>query len=141
MQLDRISPVTDDPESAPFFAAAREGRLAVRICDHCSNGIFPPTVHCPSCGSFDTPWRDVRGSGSLYSWTTVTHAVHPGYPVPYTIVVVQLDDVTRVKMPGMLPGAPALEADMAMAAWFETLADGVVIPQWKPASTLSSPDR
>ncbi len=132
MVSPRISPNVDDPESAPFFAAARDHRLVVRRCADCGNGIHTPSAHCPFCDSWNTDWCDVRGAATLYSWTTVVHQVHPGYPTPYTIVVVALSDVPHVHMVGMLPGAPPLTPGMAMTVWFDTLEDGVVIPQWKP---------
>lgn len=133
MTAARISPFTQDPESAPFFQAAREHRLVVRRCLDCANGIHTPTVHCPHCGSWNTDWRESSGDATLYTWTTVTHQVHPGYPVPYTVIVVQLDDTPHARMVGMLPGAPELEAGMRMKVWFDTLHDGVVIPQWQLA--------
>ena len=133
MSEPRISPVTDDPESAPFFEAAREHILVVRQCLDCGNGIHTPSVHCPFCGSWNTDWRQSNGDAILYSWTTVVHQVHPGYPTPYTVVVVSLNDVPHVHMIGMLPGEPKLEAGMPMAVWFDTLESGVVLPQWAPA--------
>ena len=133
MSASRISPNTEDPESAPFFAAAREHRLVVRQCLDCGNGIHTPSVHCPFCGSWNTEWGPSTGDATLYSWTTVVHQVHPGYPTPYTIVVVALDDVPHAHMVGMVSGAPELEAGMPMKLWFDTLEDGVVLPQWKPA--------
>lgn len=132
MSATRISPVTDDPESAPFFAAAAENRLVVRCCTDCGAGIFPASVHCPKCGSFATRWKDLPGTARLYTWSTIHNQVHPGYPTPYTVIIVQVDGAPGVKMPGMLPGVPPLQADMPMQVWFEKLPDGVVIPQWKP---------
>jgi hypothetical protein len=61
----------------------------------------------------------------------VEHQVHPAFPVPYTIVLVQLDDAPA-RLIGHLPGAPELVEGQAMKVWFETLEDGVVLPQWKP---------
>lgn len=133
MNPDRISPVTTDPDTAPMFAAAREGRLLVRCCTACAQGLFPPTAHCPACGSTDTQWREVAGTARLYAWTTVHHPIHPGYPVPYTIVLVSLDDLPEVKMPGLMAGEHALHAGMPMRVWFEALADGAVVPQWTTA--------
>ena len=133
MTAERVSPFTHDPESAPFFAAARERRLVVRQCLDCGNGLHTPTVHCPFCGSWNTDWRESNGEATLYSWTTVMHQVHPAFPVPYTIVVIALRDKPHAHMVGMLPGAPELQAGMPMKLWFESLPDGAVLPQWKPA--------
>ena len=62
----------------------------------------------------------MSGRGRLYSWTTVEHQVHPAYPVPYTIVLVELDDEPGVRLIGYLPGAPELTEGQPMQVWFET---------------------
>src|SRR5262249_316724 len=81
------------------------------------------------------------GRGHLYSWTTAEHQVHPGFPVPYTVVLVQLDDVPA-RFIGYLPGEPELREGQPMEVWFESLEDGVVLPQWRPvASRLAPPPR
>jgi len=125
-------PYTRDHDTRGFFEAAREGRLVFRACRACGKGLHPPTTFCPYCGSGDTAWREARGTGTLHAWTTVTHTIHPGHPAPYTVVLVQLDDCAEVRLVGRLDGAPELRAGMAMEVWFETVADGVVLPQWRP---------
>jgi uncharacterized OB-fold protein len=125
-------PVTDDRETGPFFAAAAQGKLSVKACRNCSKGIHPPVPHCPYCGSADTGWREVTGSGTLHSWSTVAHQVHPDFPVPYTLVVVQLDDVPEIRLIGRIGGEPELRVDQPMALCFEQLAEGVAIPNWSP---------
>jgi uncharacterized OB-fold protein len=76
----------------------------------------------------------VSGRGRLCSWTTTEHQVHPAYPVPYTIVLVELEEDPSVRLVGYLPGSPALTDGQVMQVWFEQLDDGVVLPQWEPAS-------
>ena len=132
MAVDRLIPVTDDHDTGGFFAAARNGELAVRACNACDTVLHVPTAHCHACGSWDGRWQAVGGTGTLYTWTVVTHQVHPSYPVPYTVVLVELDDRPGVRLVGHLPGTPTLEAGMPMEVWFETIADDVVLPQWRP---------
>jgi uncharacterized protein len=52
--------------------------------------------------------------------------------VPYTIVLVELDDHPGVRFVGYLAGAPQLTDGQPMRVWFEQLDDGVVLPQWAP---------
>jgi uncharacterized protein len=132
MSSSRMLPYTKDRDTQGFFDAAREQRLVFRACKPCGKGLHPPTAYCPYCGSGDTHWREATGRGRLHSWTTVTHAIHPGYPVPYTVVLVQLDDSPEVRLVGRLDGAPPLEAGVPMQVWFEQLTDDVVLPQWRP---------
>jgi uncharacterized OB-fold protein len=89
-------------------------------------------AHCHACGSWDTRWDSVSGRATLYSWTVVNHQVHPAFPVPYTIVLVDLDDHPGVRFVGHLAGAPDLSAGQAMRVRFEELEDGTVLPDWEP---------
>jgi uncharacterized OB-fold protein len=53
--------------------------------------------------------------------------------VPYTIVLVELEDVPEARLVGYLPGRPELAAGMPMRAWFEPVDDdGTRLPQWRP---------
>ncbi|MDB5429834.1 MAG: hypothetical protein JWP35_950 [Caulobacter sp.] len=127
-----IQPNTEDRETGPFFAAAAEGRLVFRVCNDCGHATQPPTEHCPWCGGWNTEWRQAQGRGRLHTWTTVTHQIHPDYPTPFTLVVVELDETPDVRLMGRLDGAPVLTAGQPMEVWFEKLNDDVALPQWRP---------
>jgi uncharacterized OB-fold protein len=133
MGAHSLLPYVEDRETAGFFEAAAEGRLVYRACNDCQHALHPPTDHCPHCGGWNTAWRDAGGRGRLHSWTTVTHQIHPDFPAPYTLVVVELLDAPEVRLMGRLDGAPELSPDMPMEVWFERLGEGSVLPQWKPA--------
>jgi uncharacterized protein len=128
----RLLPVGDDRDTGGFFEAARRGELAVRVCSGCGAFLHVPRAYCRTCGSWEGEWRVVAGTGTLHSWTVVDHQVHPGYPVPYTIVLVDLDAAPGVRLVGDLPGSPDLQPGMPMRISFDEPADGVVVPQWKP---------
>jgi uncharacterized protein len=129
---ERLLPVTDDHDTAGFFDGAKRGELVVRRCNGCGTVLHVPVAYCHTCGSWDTSWTPVSGEGHVVSWTTAEHQVHPAYPVPYTIVLVELDDEPGVRFVSYLPGAPQLTDGQAMRVWFEELDDGVVLPQWTP---------
>jgi uncharacterized OB-fold protein len=133
----RLIPVDDDIDTGGFFEAARRGVLAVRRCNSCDAVLHMPRMYCRHCGSWIGRWQEVAPSGRLYSWTTVTHQVHPAYLVPYTVVVVDLDDFPGTRFVGSLQGAPALQAGDRMVAYFDEVGevDGrmVVMPNWRVA--------
>ena len=124
-------PVLDDRETKPFFDAAAEGRLVFRACGDCGRGIHPPTAHCPWCGSWNTAWRDAKGTGTIHTWTVVAHPIHPAFETPYTLIAVQLDDARDVRMMGRLDGAVDLTVGTPVEVWFEPLAGGGALPQWR----------
>jgi len=128
----KMIPNINDRDTGAFFQAAAEQRLVYLCCENCAHAIHPPTAHCPHCGSSNTTWHNAVGTGTLYAWTVVAHQVHPDYPVPYTVVVVKLDDAHEVRLVGRIDGTPELQFDMPMQVCFETLAPGVVLPQWRP---------
>jgi uncharacterized protein len=127
----RLLPVDDDVDTGGFFAAARRGQLAIRRCNGCDAVLHLPRAYCHACGSWEGRWAPVAGTGTLHSWTVVEHQVHPAFPVPYTVVLVQLDDVAA-RLVGWLPDRPPLAPGQPMRVWFEEL-DGAVLPQWAPA--------
>ena len=130
----RLIPVDDDLDTGGIFAAAKRGQIAVRRCNGCDAVLHVPVAYCRHCGSWDGRWQDVAGRATLYSWTVVEHQVHPAYPVPYTVVVVDLDELPGTHMLGRIDGAPELHAGQPMEAWFEEIG-GTVVPQWRPASS------
>ena len=124
-------PVTDDRDTGPFFEAARECRLAYAACDQCRRAIHPPMPWCPHCGG-RIGWRTASGRATLYGFTLVEHQIHPAFPTPYTVVLVELADSQDVRLVGHLAGKHELRIGQPMEVWFEDKGDGVVLPQWRP---------
>ena len=130
----RLLPVDDDLDTGGFFEAARRGAIAIRRCNGCDAVLHVPLAYCRHCGSWDTRWEDVAGTATVHSWTVVHHQVHPAYPVPYTVVLVDLDDLPGTHLVGRLDGTPDLRVDQPMVAWFEEVGEGVVLPNWRPVA-------
>ncbi len=74
-------------------------------------------------------------TAQLVSWTVAEHQVHPAFPVPYTLVLVELDEAPGVRLAGYLPGRPTLHAGMAMRAEFQRPQDSVTLVNWIPTSS------
>jgi uncharacterized OB-fold protein len=138
MATPRLLPVDDDLDTGGFFEAARRHELVIRVCNACEAVLHMPRAYCHTCGSWDGRWQPVAPSGSVYSWTVVAHQVHPAYPVPYTVVLVELDELPAARLVGYLDGTPELTAGQPVEAWFETLDEGVVLPQWRLATREES---
>jgi uncharacterized OB-fold protein len=128
-------PVIDDLDTKGFWDAAHRGAVAVRACEACGLVLHPPRGICSRCHSIRTVWRDVAPTATLISWTIVRQSVHPGFPAPYAIVVVALDDEPGVRLVGRITDTPALKVGMAMHATFEAVNEDVCLVQWLPTAT------
>lgn len=138
--MTKLRPETHDPLTGGFFDAAREGRLTVQRCGTCGEHQHPPRPRCISCSGTTLEWADVPHRGTVHSWTVVEHQIHPAFPTPFTVVLVDVvpqwsDDAVRFV--GRLPGRPMLEAGDDVQVVFSDMGDGVVLPDW---SLVDGPD-
>ena len=107
--------------------------MALRYCAGCGAVLHLPRAYCWHCGGWDTGYRAVAPRARVYSWTVVEHQVHPAYPVPYTVALVELADEPAARLVTFLPGRPALHPGQELRACFERLENGTVLVQWRPA--------
>lgn len=125
-------PVLSDPDTAGFWLAAQLCEVAVCACANCGHVLHLPRSYCHICRSWTVEWKPVAPKACLVSWTVVEHQVHPAFPVPYTLVLVELDEAPGVRLAGYLEGRPDLRAGLPMRADFVAPADGVTLVNWVP---------
>jgi len=92
-----------DEDSAGFWAAARDGRIALCRCTECRGWLARPLERCGRCAA-PTSFEEVAGAGTIYSYIVVHHASVPAFAhmVPYVIALVEFDEGPR--LPGILLG-------------------------------------
>jgi uncharacterized protein len=97
MSDDFPVPVPDE-DDAEWWSCLEQGRLMVAACATCGARWGRPLPGCPSCGGEQVSLVETAGRGSVYSWVTVRRALDPAFEesVPYTVLVVDLDDGGRV---------------------------------------------
>jgi len=78
-------PAVTDLAMAPYWEAAREGRLLFRHCHQCNRSHYYPRPLCPFCLSSDGEWREASGEATVYSWSVERRAA-----TPYAIAFVTL---------------------------------------------------
>ena len=83
---------------APFFAAARDGRLVVQRCSDCALLRFPARELCSGCLSTASTWVEVSGRGEVFSFNVMHQVYHPAFAaeVPYAVVVVRLAEGVKL---------------------------------------------
>jgi uncharacterized OB-fold protein len=122
-----VLPVVDDRDTGGFFQAAAEGRLTVRRCTGCDAVLHMPVSYCRHCGSTEGRWDEVAPTGRVYSYTVVTHQVHPDFAVPYTVVLIELDDVPEARLVGRIDGRADVHIGLRLVAEL-----GGPVPTWRP---------
>ena len=92
-----------DADSAGFWEATREGRIALCRCTGCGAWLARPLERCNQCAA-PTAFEPVAGTGSVYSYIVVHHPAVPAFAhlVPYVIALVEFDEGPR--LPGILLG-------------------------------------
>jgi hypothetical protein len=80
------------PLSAPYWQAAREGRLVVQRCAACGHRQLYPRSLCTECSSERVEWMDASGRGRVKSFTVIRRAVSAAYEpeVPYVVALIEL---------------------------------------------------
>ncbi len=129
---DRVLPRKNDRDTGGFFEAADRRELVYRACADCGAVSNPPRARCAACGGWNTAWKQASGKARLRTWSVVHQQVHPAFPAPYTIVVVELDDAPGIRYVGYMDGAHDLHDGQAMRVRFEPTEDGGALPLWIP---------
>src|SRR5262245_10912134 len=132
-----------DPHNEAFFTS---GKLLLQKCSGCGTVQHPPEDVCHRCQGTAFVAREVAPRGSVYSYTVVRHPTHPGLSksIPYTIVLVSLDELPQVRITGNLPDLPPenLRVGLSVNAISEETRDDaghtLHLPQWVPAQEVRS---
>jgi hypothetical protein len=84
--------------SRPFWEALTRHEVQIQQCSDCEAWIYYPRAFCPECLSPDLEWKQVSGSGTLYSFTIARRPTAPFWAdeVPQLIAVVELDEGPRL---------------------------------------------
>ena len=110
--------------SAPYWAAAAEGRLVLQTCSACGAVRHYPRLLCDQCYSGEFDWTQASGEGRVHSWTVAHHPFHPAFAeeLPYTLVTVDLIEGPRAL--GRWQSATPPSIGLSTVGRFRTCPDG-----------------
>lgn len=120
-------------EEKTYFDEAKAGRLVYQRCRACQEVIFYPRVVCPTCMSEDLAFEPSVGRGTIYSHTTLYRAGHPAFAedVPYTIVLVDLDEGFRV-IADLVDSPPEdISVGLPVEVFFDPVTEDFTVPRFR----------
>ena len=85
-----------DPTTEPFWQACAARRLTVQRCASCGASQLYPRPFCLACEGRDLGWAEAKGTGTIYSLTTVRLPVVDDLKPPYLLALVDLDEGPRL---------------------------------------------
>lgn len=90
---------------APYLEGVARGVIRYQSCEGCGAAQTLTRYACMRCGSQRLAWRDAAGTGTVHAITAVMRAPSDEFRAltPYTLVLVDLDEGSRVMAHG-LPG-------------------------------------
>ena len=120
--------------SKPFWDACREERLLVQRCEDCGTYVFIPQPCCGNCLSENLEWVESSGRGTLSSFTTVHRPQQPSFEVPYTVVIVELEEGYHMlsNLVGVEPEDVAIGTPLEVV--FEKRSDEITLPLFRPST-------
>jgi uncharacterized OB-fold protein len=121
-----------DALTRPFWDHARQGKLAMQVCDDCADVHFPPTPVCPACLSDHQSWQIVSGDGVLESWIDLHRAYWPGFTddLPYRVCIVKLAEGPLLASNLVGPSEDA-KLHALVRVTFEQVTDEITLPKFK----------
>ncbi len=127
-----------------FYAAAKRHELHIQRCADCETFRFPPQRMCASCHSSDAEWAQVRGTGTIRTFTII-RSLEPravpmfswpadGYPI--VVIIVELSDAAGVHVVSNIVNCDPEEVRVGMEVEvvFDDVTDEITLPKFRPRS-------
>jgi uncharacterized OB-fold protein len=120
-------------ETAPYWAAAKSGRLVIQRCPACARYQFYPRPFCTACLCDELEWVDASGRGQIYTYTICRIPANPAMAekVPYAMAVVDLAEGVRMLTQIVDSDLDQVRIGAPVQAVFEPISDDITLPQFK----------
>jgi uncharacterized OB-fold protein len=118
--------------SRPYWEGCARGELLFQRCGRCHGITHTPAVLCAHCCARELTWEPSAGRGSVYSWTTVWRPQTPAFTVPYTAVIVEMDEGWQMLSNLIGCEHDAVYVGMPVEVEFHPLDDEITLPYFRP---------
>jgi uncharacterized OB-fold protein len=124
-----------EPNSAPFWEGARQGRLMLPRCTNCNRVHWYPRLLCPFCHAREIEWIEASGEGRVHTFA-VQHRAFGGWAeeVPFVTAYIDLNEGDRMftVLRGVDSAKPTLDwVGAKVHVEFEQASDDVSIAFWR----------
>ncbi len=122
------------PDTAFFWDGLREHRLLIQRCIGCGALRHPPRPMCPACSSLGWDTIEASGRGTVHSFVVPRHPVLPFMDDPTVVVLVDLEEGTRLVSNLRDVDPTDVVIDMPVEVFFEAFDGDLVLHQFRPAT-------
>jgi uncharacterized OB-fold protein len=120
-------------ETEAYWTGGADGELRVYRCQDCRGWIHPPTRACWRCHSRSVAPEAASGRGVVAAFTVNQHPWLPGFPPPYVIAIVEMEEAADVRFTSNIVDCEIedVHVGLPVEVVFEQRED-VWIPLFKP---------
>jgi uncharacterized OB-fold protein len=118
--------------SRPYWEGCQRGELLFQRCADCGGVTHTPALICAHCTSRALSWEASKGTGAVYSWTTVWRPQTPAFVVPYTAVIVDMDEGWQILSNLIGCEHDAVEIGTRVRVEFHPLDENITLPYFRP---------
>ena len=119
--------------SRPYWEGCRRDELLFQRCGDCDGITHTPAVMCAHCVSRKLSWERSAGTGAVYSWTTVWRPQTPAFTIPYTAIIVDVDEGWQMLSNLIGCEHDAVDVGMRVEVEFHPLNDEITLPYFRPS--------
>jgi hypothetical protein len=116
-----------------FWEGIARGRLLIQRCAGCRRLQHPPAPMCPGCHGFEMEAIEASGRGTIHSFVVVHHPPIPPFEYPNVIVLVDLEEGTRLVSRLVGVGPDEVRIGMPVAVEFERIDETFSVHSFRPA--------
>jgi uncharacterized OB-fold protein len=117
--------------SRGFWDAFQAGRLVAQFCTECDRFQHYPKPVCGQCWGSSLEWRDLSGTGKIYTFAIVHRGPSKEFSdTPYAVGMVDLDEGIRMMARIVAPDLTALRIGDVVRVAPEKRSD-MVIPSFE----------
>jgi uncharacterized protein len=123
------------PDDRAYWEGAKRHELLIQRCTSCGTPRFWGRPMCSECQSFESEPVPASGRGTIWSFTTTHHSFGRTWKeaVPYTVVVVELEEGPRMTSNLVQADPEAIRVGLPVEVVFDDVTPEVTLPKFRLA--------